>query len=65
MYVQIRVCLYRVRTVMYLYGHREGHELRSFIKASSSGQVQSDEDGATGPLPILFPEIFIVTRFKT
>ena len=50
---------------MYLYGHREGHELRSFIKASSSGQVQSDEDGATGPLPILFPEIFIVTRFKT
>ena len=56
MYVQIRVCVYWVRRVMFLYGCREGRELQSLIKTTSSGQIQSYENGATGPLPIMFSE---------
>ena len=56
MYVQIRVCIYWVRRVMFLYGCREGRELQSLIKTTSSGQIQSYENGATGLLPIMFSE---------
>ena len=56
MYVQIRVCVYWVRRVMFLYGWREMRKLQSLIKTTSSGQIQSDKNGTTGPLPILFSE---------
>ena len=56
MYVQIRVCVYWVRRVIFLYGCREGREFQSLVKTTSSGQIQSDENGTTGPLPIIFSE---------
>ena len=39
MYVQIRVFVYWVMRVMSLYGCREGHELQSLIKTTSSSHV--------------------------
>ena len=48
--------VYWVRRVMFLYCCREGHELHSLIKTTSSGQIQSDRKGATGLLPITFSE---------
>ena len=56
MYVQIRVCVYWVRKVMFLYGWIEGPKLQSLIKTTSSDQIQSDKNGTTGPLPILLSE---------
>ena len=34
-YAQIRVCVYWVRRVIFLYGCREGRELQSLIKTTS------------------------------
>ena len=56
MYVQIGVCVYWVRRVMFLYDSREGCKLQSLIKTTSSGQIQSDKNETTAPLPILFSE---------
>ena len=50
------VCVYWLRRVMLLYGLREGHELQSLIKTTSSSQIQSDGKGKTVPLPITFSE---------
>ena len=56
MYVQVRVCVYWVRRVKFLHGCREWRELQSLIKTTSSGQIQSYKNGATGLHPIIFSE---------
>ena len=56
-YVQIRAFVYWVRGVMFLYGWIEGWKFQSLKKTTWSGQIQSNKNGTTGPLHILFSEI--------
>ena len=56
MYVQIRVCVYWVKKVTFLCSWRKERKLQSLVKTTSSGQIQYDKNGTTGPLPILLSE---------
>ena len=52
-YTDIGVCVLRKErhVVIWL---RRGYKLQSLIKTTSSGQIQSDENGTIGPLLIIF-----------
>ena len=54
---KLGVCVYWARRVLFLNGCREGCKLQSLIKTTSSGQIESDENGTIGLVLIIFSEI--------
>ena len=60
MYVQIRVCVYWVKESHVFIWLQRGARTSIAHKTTSSGQIQSNENGATGPLPIIFSETYIM-----